>query len=116
MVVDDEEIIHTLVREILKALDIEIVGAVTGEEAVKALQDADGLINGVILDMTLPGMDGVTTFAKLRELAPEIKVIVSSGDPHQQAVRDVMAAGAFGMLAKPFTPAHLTEVVKELLS
>ena len=92
-----------------------MISAVTGEEAVKALQESDGPIKGVILDMTLPGMGGATTFAKLRELDPEIRVIVSSGDPYQQAVHDVMEAGAFGMLAKPFTPTHLTEVVKQML-
>ena len=115
MLVDDEEIIHTLVREILKSQEIEMISAATGEKAVKALQESDGQINGVILDMTLPGMGGAATFAKLRELDPEIKIIVCSGDPYQQAVRDVMEAGAFGMLAKPFTPTHLTEVVKQML-
>ena len=115
MLVDDEEIIHTLVREILKSQDIEMISAATGEKAVKALQESDGSIKGVILDMTLPGMGGAATFAKLRELDPEIKIIICSGDPYQQAVRDAMEAGAFGMLAKPFTPTHFTEVVKHML-
>lgn len=115
MLVDDEEIIHTLVREILKSQDIEMISAATGEKAVKALQESDGSIKGVILDMTLPGMGGAATFAKLRELDPEIKIIICSGDPYQQAVRDAMEAGAFGMLAKPFTPTHFTEVVKQML-
>lgn len=114
LVVDDEEIIHVLVGEILKGEQLEVVGVTSGEEALKSYQDSNGAVKAIILDITLPGMDGLTTFQKLRELDPQVKVIVSSGDPHQQAVRDIMAAGAFGMLAKPFSPAHLVEVIKQV--
>ncbi|MDA1218261.1 MAG: response regulator [Chloroflexi bacterium] len=114
LVVDDEAIIHVLIAEILKSEQMEVVGVTSGEEALKAYQDSDGATKAVILDMSLPGMDGLTTFHKLRELDPLVKVIVSSGNPGQQAIREIMAAGAFGMLAKPFSPAHLLEVVKQV--
>jgi len=113
LVVDDEEIIHVLVGEILKGQLLEVVGVTSGEEGLKSYQESDGAVRAVILDMSLPGMDGLTTFHKLRELDPLVKVIVSSGDPHQQAVRDIMDAGAFGLLSKPFRPAHLIEVVQQ---
>jgi CheY-like chemotaxis protein len=116
LVVDDEEIIHLLVGEILKGQALEVVGASSGEQALETYQEADGAVAVVILDMSLPGIDGLTTFHKLRELDPLVKVIVSSGDPHQQAVRDIMDAGAFGLLSKPFRPAHLLEVVQQALA
>ena len=66
--------------------------------------------------MSLPGMTGQETFKCLMELQREIKVIISTGDPHQQAVHDVMGQGAHGMLSKPFQLDHLAKVVKQLLS
>jgi DNA-binding NtrC family response regulator len=65
--------------------------------------------------MTLPGMSGATVFQKLKELDCQVKVIVSTGDPHQQAVHDIMAQGAFGILAKPFSVEHLIQVVQQAL-
>ena len=114
LAVDDEEIIHVLVGEILKDQQLEVIGVTSGEEALKSYQDANGAVKAVILDMSLPGMDGLATFQKLRDLDPQVKVIVSSGDPHQQAVRDVMAAGTLGMLAKPFSPAQQLAVVEQV--
>jgi CheY-like chemotaxis protein len=116
LVVDDEAIIHLLVGEILKSQPLEVVGATSGEEALKTYQETDGAFEIVILDMSLPGMDGLTTFHRLRELDPQVKVIASSGDPHQQAVREIMASGAFGLLSKPFRPGHLLDVVQQALN
>jgi CheY-like chemotaxis protein len=114
LVVDDEVIIHVLVGEILKGQRLEVIGVSSGEEGLKSYQDSHGAVKAVILDVSLPGMDGLTTFHKLRELDPLVRVIVSSGDPNQQAVHDIMAAGAFGLIAKPFRPAHLVEVVRQV--
>ena len=111
---DDEEIIHVSVGEILKDQQLEVIGVTRGEEALKSYQDAKGAVKAVSLDMSLPGMYGLTKFQKLRGLDPQVKVIVSAGDPHQQAVCDVMAAGTLGMLAKPFSPAHLLKVVEQV--
>lgn len=96
LTVDDEEIIHVLVGEILKDQQLEVIGVTSSEEALKSYQDANGAVKVVILDMSLPARNGLTTFQKLRELDPPVKVIASSGDPHQQALRDVMTAGGLG--------------------
>ena len=115
LVVDDEEMIRVMVQQILKGKAGEVMGAASGEAALDAYQKANGEIKAVILDMTLPGMSGATVFQKLKELDSQVKVIVSTGDPHQQAVHDIMAQGAFGILAKPFSVEHLIQVVQQAL-
>jgi DNA-binding NtrC family response regulator len=61
-VVDDEEIIHVSVGEILKDQQLEVIGVTRGEEALKSYQDAKGAVKAVSLDMSLPGMYGLTKF------------------------------------------------------
>ena len=114
LVVADEEIIHVMVGETLKDQQLEVIGVTSGEEALKSYQDANGAVKAVSLDMSLPGMYGLSTVQKLRDLDPQVNAIVSSGDPHQREVCDVMAAGALGMLANPFSPAHLQKVVEQV--
>lgn len=70
LAVDDEEIIHVLVGEILKDQQQEVIGVTRGEEALKSYQDANGAVKAVILDMSLPGMDGLAMFRKLGDLNP----------------------------------------------
>jgi two-component system cell cycle sensor histidine kinase/response regulator CckA len=115
LVVDDEEMIRIMVQHMLKGQACEVMGVASGEAALDAYQKANGEIKAVILDMTLPGMNGAETFRKLKELDSHLKVIVSTGDPHQQAVHDMMAQGAFGILAKPFSVEHLRQVVLQAL-
>jgi CheY-like chemotaxis protein/two-component sensor histidine kinase len=115
VLVDDEEMIRVMIQHMLKGRSCEVVGAASGGAALDAYQKANGEIKAVILDMTLPGMSGAEAFKKLKMLNSQVKVIVSTGDPHQQAVHDIMAQGAFGILAKPFSTEHLIQVVQQAL-
>jgi CheY-like chemotaxis protein len=116
LVVDDEELILQMLHEFLEGEGYDVTGVVTGEEALAICQDPNVNIDVVILDMSLPGITGEETFKHLMELQRGIKVIISTGNPHQQAVHDVMGQGAHGMLSKPFQLDHLAKVVKQLLS
>ncbi len=116
LVVDDEELIRQMLHEFLEGEGYDVTAVVSGEEAVAICQDPNVNIDVAILDMSLPGITGQETFKCLMELQREIKVIISTGDPHQQAVHDVMGQGAHGMLSKPFQLDHLAKVVKQLLS
>lgn len=115
LVVDDEEMLSQMLKEFLEGEGYDVSAAVSGEEAVALCQDPEVKIDAVILDMSLPGMTGQQTFQRLVELQSEIKVIISTGDPRQQAVHDVMGQGAHGMLSKPFSLDHLAKVVRQVL-
>ena len=116
LVVDDEEMIRIMVQHMLKEQGCEVIGVASGEAALDAYHIANGEVKAVILDMTLPEMPGPAAFQKLRDLDQELKIIVSTGDPHQKAVHDVIAQGAFGVLAKPFSAEHLIQVVRQALA
>lgn len=116
LVVDDETIVLTLVQQLLRPHNYEVVVAESGEVALDLYGQSPEEISAVLLDMTLPGLSGLETFQRLKELDGQVKVIVFTGDPHQQAVHDAVSLGALGVLAKPFHPQHLAEVVHEALS
>jgi DNA-binding NarL/FixJ family response regulator len=100
LLVDD----HSVVREGLRALlerqnDIEIVGeAASGEDALA--QCARLRPNVVMLDMRMPGMNGLETIAALRARAPDVQVLVFTSFAEESQVRDAVDAGALGYLLK----------------
>ena len=116
LVVDDEEMILNMVGHMLRSQDCDVVVAGNGQAALDIYRQSPGEISAVILDMTMPGLSGLETFQKLKALDQRVTVILSTGDPHQQAVRDAMSLGAFGVLSKPFLPQHLADVVNQALA
>jgi DNA-binding NtrC family response regulator len=116
LVVDDEAMLRDILKNFLVQEGYEVVAAADGEEALKICSRPGAEIDAVILDMTLPGIDGVETFDRLRQIDDQMKVVIATGDPYRQSVHDLMRRGAAGMLSKPFRPQHLSEVIKQLLA
>jgi CheY-like chemotaxis protein len=108
--------IRIMLGEMLKSMGYEATLASNGEEAVETYRKSHAEIDAVILDLKMTGISGVETFQLLRQLNSKAKIIISSGDPHSQDVRDLMAQGASGVLAKPFRPNHLEEVVQQVIA
>ena len=115
LVVDDEAMLRDLLKTFLVEEGYEVVSA-AGEEALNICSQPGAKIDAVILDMTLPGMDGMETFDRLKEIDNQMKVVIATGDPYRQSVHDLMRRGAAGMLSKPFRPQHLSEVIKQVLA
>ena len=116
LVVDDEVMLRDMLKNFLVQEGYEVVVAADGEDALKICSRPGAEIDAVILDMTLPGIDGVETFDRLKQIDDQLKVVIATGDPHRQTVHDLMRRGAAGMLSKPFRPQHLSEVIKQLLA
>jgi len=116
LVVDDEAMLRDMLKNFLVQEGYEVVAAADGEEALKICSRPGAEIDAVILDMTLPGIDGVETFDRLKEIDDRMRVVIATGDPYRQAVHDLMRRGAAGMLSKPFRPQHLSEVIKQVLA
>jgi len=76
LLVDDEESIHILYREELEELGYEVHSAMSGDEALKILPALNP--NLVILDIQMPGMNGIDVLRKIKELNPKLPVILSS--------------------------------------
>uniref|UniRef100_C6E2J0 histidine kinase n=1 Tax=Geobacter sp. (strain M21) TaxID=443144 RepID=C6E2J0_GEOSM len=111
LLVDDEETILELGREMLKELGFEVVTAGDGWEAVEVFQSRDD-ISLVILDLTMPRLDGEECFRALRRLDPQLKVVMSSGFT-QQEVTDKLD-GIAGFIQKPYKLSTLRELLRSL--
>jgi len=116
LVVDDEESMREITQLMLIDAGVdEVLTAEDGRDAIQIYQREGETIDLIILDLTMPHMDGEETFRQLRLINPEIKVILASGYS-QQSVQDRFAGkGLCGFLQKPFTPEILRKVVTDSL-
>ncbi len=114
LVVDDEESIREMASMMLTDLGIsEVLTASDGREALEIYRRERERIDLVLLDLTMPHMDGEETFRQLRLINPAVKVILSSGYS-EQSVQDRFAGkGLCGFLQKPYIPDTLQRVVQE---
>ena len=111
MVVDDDEMIRRLLRTVLEVDDLEVVEARDGEQALELAQSADPAI--VVLDVMMPGIDGVEVCRRLDHAAVKVIVLTARDDPRlEKLCRD---AGADAFLTKPFSSAKLLDMVADLL-
>ncbi|MGB6067036.1 MAG: ATP-binding protein [Desulfomonilaceae bacterium] len=115
LIMDDEEVIRELAGEIVRELGYEVALAKDGSEAVEIYKSAfhEGLrFDAVILDLTVPGgIGGVETLAKLRQLDPNVKVIVSSGYSDESIMSDYSIHGFEALLPKPYDAKRLSQVL-----
>jgi len=100
LVVDDEEIIRELATVMLEDLGFSVLLANDGEEAVQIYTANVDEISCVLLDMTMPKMNGRECFEKLVEINPSINVILSSGYAEAEATQGMQGLSAF--LQKPY--------------
>jgi DNA-binding response OmpR family regulator len=99
LVVDDERFFREAIREILVGEGYEATLVADGESALDAA--ADPAIGVVVLDIRLPGIDGIQVLRRLRELRPELRVIMLSASTDQELVLEALRLGACDYLAKP---------------
>ncbi|MBW2204184.1 MAG: PAS domain S-box protein [Deltaproteobacteria bacterium] len=115
LVIEDEELLVGLFREILERLGYRVLLAETGKEAVELAKTFDGQIDLALLDIKLPDMDGGRVYPLIMEARPDMKVIVCSGYSIHGPAQDILDAGAEGFIQKPFSIAPFAEKLKEVL-
>ncbi|HVO68235.1 MAG TPA: PAS domain S-box protein [Syntrophales bacterium] len=115
LLIDDEDLIITVTRDILENLGYSVRSAKSGHEAVEIYRSDRDMIDLVILDMVMPDMGGGETFDLLKEVNPDVKVILSSGySLNGQAIR-IMERGCHAFIQKPFTLLSLSQKVRDVL-
>jgi len=115
LVIEDEEPLVELFRQILERLDYRVLLARTGKEAIELAKTFDGQIDLALLDIKLPDMDGGRVYPLIMEARPDLKVIVCSGYSIHGPAQDIIYAGAEGFIQKPFSIAPFAEKLKEVL-
>ena len=119
LVMDDEEIIRTVTQDILAQLGYEVSVVRDGAEAVDLYETAVRVgrpFDVVILDLTIPGgVGGKETIAKLREIDPDVRAVVSSGYSNDPIMADFKAYGFSGVAAKPYRVEDLRQILDEVM-
>lgn len=115
LVVDDEEPLCNLLRDVLIRRGYRVLVARSGEEAIELYQRWRDEVDLVILDMIMPGMSGQETFDAILALNPNARVLLSSGYTQEGAAGEILRKGARGFLQKPYLITELTAKVREVL-
>ena len=111
VVVDDDAIVRRAVAGALESLGYTAVEAPGGAEAVEVVRARGHEIRAVLLDMIMPRMSGVATYAALRELDPDLAVVLMSGHALNEDVQALLDNGASGFVAKPYSVEALGRVI-----
>ena len=108
LVVDDDPQIHQMLKMFFRSKGLQVVTAGSGEEALAALHCRPVLI---LLDVNMPGMDGVATLKQIKARHATLPVVIMSGGGDEAAAREALTCGAYDYVTKPFNLEYLETVV-----
>lgn len=111
LLVDDEEDFLQSLSQRLETRGLKVTGATRGEEAVDIVDQQD--FDAIVLDLAMPGMDGLETLKKIREKHPEAEIIMLTGHASIKSSVEAMKLGAEDYLEKPFEINELMEKINE---
>ena len=115
LLVDDEPTVLKVGQEMLKHLGFSVITANSGQAALKLLQQHTFELDCVLLDLTMPGMDGQQTLAEIRRVRKDLPIVLCSGYAQQQALKDFKLNDDTGFLQKPFRLQILQDKLNEML-
>ena len=115
MVVDDEPLVLEIAVEMLETLGYRVIPANNGQTAVDLFRNLQDQVDLVILDMIMPGMSGEQTYEKLKEIDPNVRVMLSSGYSMSGQAERIIGKGCRDFLQKPFNLAELSRKVRAAL-
>ena len=112
LLVDDDENIRRLGTEMLTELGFQVVTAADGREGVEIFRSRDD-ISVVLLDLTMPQLDGEQCFLELRRIDPGVRVVMSSGFSEHEVTRKFLGKGIAGFVQKPYKLAALRKALMD---
>ena len=115
LLADDEDAVRNVAKLLLERLGFTVLVAKDGQEAVGLFRQRRREIRCVILDLSMPLMDGVQALREIRKVEPNARVIVSSGDDEKQVRSRFSELGLAAVLQKPFTVAKLSDSLRKTL-
>ncbi|HVT74035.1 MAG TPA: response regulator [Lacunisphaera sp.] len=112
LVVDDEESVRLTAAEMIRFFGFEVEAVPSGARALELLRAPDQRFDLVLLDLTMPGLDGYATFTAIRELLPAQPIVVFSGYSAQDAHQRFAGRNLSGFLQKPFSVESLRDILR----
>ncbi len=115
LLVDDEEMVLDVGAQLLEKLGYRVTRAKNGEQAISLFEKDRDLIDLVILDIIMPEMDGAAVFDRLKQIKPDVKVLLASGYSIDGQASGILNRGGSGFIPKPFTLQQLSQKISALL-
>ena len=115
LLVDDEDFIVSVGKAMLEKLGYRVFVSKSGREAVKKVINIGNDIDLVILDLIMPGMDGGKVFDRIREIKPQMPMILSSGYAIDGLPSEIMGRGCNAFIQKPFNISDLSKKIRKVL-
>jgi PAS domain S-box-containing protein len=112
LLVDDQEMIRELGERILQPYGYHVLTAADGVEALRLYRRWSQVIDLVILDLLMPGLSGLETLRELRQIKPDVRVLISSGYYADKEGHAPDCNGAVGRVSKPYHPEQLARAVR----
>jgi CheY-like chemotaxis protein len=108
LLIDDEEVILQVGQPMLESLGYKVMSASDGKTALEIFRRFSGEIDLVILDVIMPGMSGSAIFDELKNINPQVQVLLASGHSLSGQAEDLMSRGCVGFIQKPFSLEQLS--------
>jgi CheY-like chemotaxis protein len=116
LVVDDEPAVRSLAREILEDAGASVVSAENGYDALREFESRSSEFRAILLDLTMPGLDGAEVFQRLIQIDPFARVILCSGYDEQDVSQKCGPIPPAGFLRKPFTRSDLVTAFRSVFA
>jgi len=115
LIADDEPTIATIIERTVNQMGFATVVVSDGAQAVQAARTLDTRLICIIFDVAMPVMSGIDAAAAIRAFAPDVSIILMSGSDHIALSQHAMPKSHFAFMEKPFTLAHLRDLLKQVL-
>jgi two-component system cell cycle sensor histidine kinase/response regulator CckA len=115
LLADDNEAILEVGKDLLETLGYRVIIARDGKEAIEVYRKDQEDIDFVLLDMVMPNMGGGEAYDRMKEINPNIKVLLSSGYSIDGQATEILERGCNGFIQKPFRMNDLSEKIWEIL-
>lgn len=115
LLVDDEKMVLDVNQEMLTSIGYKVYAVDNCQEAIAVYTEKRNEIDLVVLDMIMPGLSGAETFDRLRQINPDVKVLLSSGYSLNGEAQSIMSRGCNGFIQKPFHLEQLSKKIREIL-
>jgi PAS domain S-box-containing protein len=115
LVVDDEEDVRQVARDLLLAMGFDVITAADGLQALERFRESPAPIRAILMDLTMPRMDGMEAFRELRRLDAQCRVILTSGYNEQEAIQGFLGKGLAAFVQKPFMREDLQRALRQAL-
>jgi DNA-binding NtrC family response regulator len=109
LLVDDETTFRETLAKLLRRRGLDVATAASGEEGLARL--VEHLPHVVVLDLKMPGLDGLATLSRINEMRPGTRVVMLTGHGSVEAGVEALRAAVWDFLLKPISPDQLVEVI-----